>query len=257
MEAGQVQNPYRLDGRVALVTGGGTGIGLGIAQCLSAAGARVVIVGRREETLHEAARTIGPDTAYRVFDVTAFDQVGTLIEDVRGGIGPVSILVNNAGTHLKKPACDVTEAEFHAMLDTHVLASHALTRAAVPAMREAGGGSVVMLASMTSFIGQPRVVAYSAAKSAILGMVRTYAVELAPDHIRVNAVAPGWIESPMLHRALNDDPPRKARILQRTPMARFGSPADIGHAVTFLCSPAARFITGTVLPVDGGASIGF
>jgi gluconate 5-dehydrogenase len=110
---------------------------------------------------------------------------------------------------------------------------------------------------MTSFIGMPQVIAYAAAKSAYLGMVRTLAAEVSRDGVRVNAIAPGWIDTPMLHRALDNDPQRREKILSRTPMASFGTPDDIGWAAVYLCSPAARFITGAVLPVDGGASSGF
>jgi gluconate 5-dehydrogenase len=147
--------------------------------------------------------------------------------------------------------------EFQAVLDTHVLGSLSVTRAVAPAMMERRSGAILFMASMTSFIGMPNVVAYSAAKSAYAGMVRALACELGGHNIRVNAVAPGWIETPMLHKALDGDAPRAARILARTPMARFGEPADIGNAAVYLCSRAGGFVNGVVLPVDGGASIGF
>jgi gluconate 5-dehydrogenase len=143
------------------------------------------------------------------------------------------------------------------MLNTHVLAAHNLTRLVLPAMIEARHGSLLFTASMTSLIGMPKVIAYSAAKSAYLGMVRALSAEVAEHGVRVNAIAPGWIESPMLRRALDGDPARSDRILARTPMNRFGEAEDIGWAAVYLCSPAARFVTGTLLPVDGGASQGF
>jgi gluconate 5-dehydrogenase len=124
-------------------------------------------------------------------------------------------------------------------------------------MLERKSGSILFIASMTSLIGLPQVVAYSAAKSAYLGMVRSLAVELSPNGIRVNCIAPGWIESAMLQQALGNDRARHDRILARTPLARFGEPQDIGNAAVFLSSEAAKFVTGVVLPVDGGASIGF
>ena len=124
-------------------------------------------------------------------------------------------------------------------------------------MVKAGHGSIVFMSSMTALIGMPQVIAYSAAKSAYLGMVRTLACELGPNAIRVNAIVPGWIDTPMLARAINNDEERKQRILTRTPLGRFGRPEDIGWAVAFLSSPAAQFITGAVLPIDGGASVGF
>lgn len=133
----------------------------------------------------------------------------------------------------------------------------AMTRAVLPSMLNQRHGSILFIASMVSLIGMPQVVAYAAAKSAYLGMVRSLATELSPNGLRVNGIAPGWIESPMLHQALNNDPARRERIIVRTPMGRFGDSDDIGHAAVYLCSRAAKFITGVILPVDGGASIGF
>ena len=132
-----------------------------------------------------------------------------------------------------------------------------MTQAVVPYMKAAGGGSIIFIASMSSLIGLPLIVGYSAAKAAYLGMVRSLASELGPSNVRVNAIAPGWIETPMLEQALSGDPERKQKILSRTPQQRFGKPEDIGWCAAYLCSPAASFVNGVVLPVDGGASIGF
>lgn len=248
---------FGLETELALVTGGGSGLGLAVARCLRAAGARVVIVGRGRDQLAAAAGEIGAGVYPVAADITAFNDMPAVVEDIRAAHGPVSILVNNAGIHLKKPAIDTRVEEFSAVMDTHVLAAHNLTRLVLPAMLEAGKGSIVFTASMTSFIGMTQVIAYSAAKSAYLGMVRALSAEVAGQGVRVNAVAPGWIESPMLRQALSGDPARMEKILSRTPMRRFGEPDDIGWAVTYLCSPAARFISGVVLPVDGGAAQGF
>ncbi len=170
---------------------------------------------------------------------------------------PISILVNNAGIHLKKPAAQTTPHEFNNVLQTHVVAAHALVVAVLPGMIQRRHGSILFTASMASLFGIPLVVAYSAAKSAYLGMVRTLAVETGQHNVRVNAIAPGWIESPMLAKAMAGDPERKQKIIARTPMNRFGDPEDIGAAAVYLSSPAAKFVTGVILPVDGGASIGF
>jgi len=248
---------FSLENQVALVTGGGTGLGYGIAECFTFAGAQVVLVGRREEVLAEACRTLGSRASYRVQDVTEMEAAHGLIRSVERDVGPLSILVNNAGVHLKKPSADTTVAEFDHVLRTHVVAAHNLTRAVLPGMVARRRGNVVFIASMASLIGIPLVVAYSAAKSAYLGMVRTLAAEVSHEGVRVNAIAPGWIESPMLRKALAGDDARKNKILGRTPMADFGDPQDIGWAAVYLCSSAAKFVTGTVLPVDGGASIGF
>ena len=252
------KNPFRLDGETALITGGGTGLGLGIAVCLAAAGAKVVLVGRRESELAKAVADIGPPAYHIVHDITQISRAGELVSAAEKLAGtPISILVNNAGIHVKKPASETTPEEFQSVLTTHVCAAHALTAAVLPGMLARGRGNILFTASMAALFGIPLVIAYSAAKSAYLGMVRSLAAEVSGRGVRVNAIAPGWIESPMLRQALNGDPARTNKILGRTPMGRFGEPADIGNAAVFLCSPAAQFITGVILPVDGGASIGF
>jgi NAD(P)-dependent dehydrogenase (short-subunit alcohol dehydrogenase family) len=248
---------FSLEGEVALITGGGTGIGLAIARAMAAAGARVVLVGRRQAELAGAAGAIGPLASYLVHDVTRLSEAPALAERAASLAGPVTCLVNNAGIHLKKPAVDTTPEEFERVIQTHVFGAHALTRALVPGMIARGHGSVLFTASMASLFGIPQVIAYSAAKSAYVGMVRTYAVEFSPHGVRVNAIAPGWIETDMSAKALAGDPVRRDKILGRTPMAKLGKPEDIGWAAVYLASPAAKFVTGVVLPVDGGISVGF
>lgn len=249
--------PFRLDGELALITGGGSGLGLAMAQAMVAAGARVVLAGRDEARLQRAAAGLGSAAGFVRHDVTRLSESPQLIAQVQQRFGPVTLLVNNAGVHLKKPAVDTTEAEFLNLLNTHVLGAHALTRAVLPGMIQRRAGVVLFIASMASLFGIPQVVAYSAAKSAYVGMVRALATELSPQGVRVNAIAPGWVETDITRAAMQGDPGRKARILSRTPLGRFGEPEDVGMAAVYLCSPAARFVTGIVLPVDGGASIGF
>ncbi len=221
------------------------------------AGARVVIAGRRRDVLDQALRQLGPMAHAATMDITEPNAPERCLGEISKSVGSVSILVNNAGIHLKKSARDTSVEEFNAVLQTHLLGAFALTRALIPSMQERQKGSILFIASMTSLIGMPQVVAYSAAKSAYIGMVRSLACELAPDSIRVNAIAPGWIETPMLRSALENDPQRKNKILSRTPLARFGEPSDVGQAAVYLSSAAANFITGITLPVDGGANIGF
>jgi gluconate 5-dehydrogenase len=248
---------FRLDGELALITGGGTGLGLATARCMAGAGARVVLAGRREDVLREATAKLGPAAGYVASDVSQPGTAADLNRIVSERFGPPTILVNNAGIHLKKPAVDTTEEDLLRVLNTHVVGAHALTRAVAPAMVARGAGSILFMGSMASLFGIPLVVAYSAAKSAYLGMVRTLATELSPHGVRVNMIAPGWIETEMSRKAMQGDPQRERKILSRTPAGRFGEPLDIGMAAVFLCSPAAKFVTGAVLPVDGGASIGF
>lgn len=251
-------SPFSLAGETALITGGATGLGFAIAQSFVAAGAKVVIVGRREAELRSALAILGPNASMVCHDVTNYAAAGELVAAATQAAGaPLSILVNNAGIHLKKPAVDTTPEEFSTVLNTHVIGAHALTRAVLPGMIARRHGSVLFIASMASLFGIPLVVAYSAAKSAHLGMVRTYAAEVSPHGVRVNAIAPGWIETEMSRKAMAGDPARKQKILGRTPLGDFGKPEDIGWAAVYLSSPAAKFVTGTVLPVDGGVSIGF
>jgi gluconate 5-dehydrogenase len=248
---------FSLDGDLAIVTGGGTGLGLAMASCFVACGARAVLTGRRADVLQAAAEQLGDKAFAERHDVTDLRGAEEFIERVEKRYGAPTILVNNAGTHVKKPIEDHTIADFHGILATHVEGAFAMTQATVPLMKQAGGGSILFTASMSSLIGMPNIVGYSAAKAAYLGMVRSLASELGPYNIRVNAIAPGWIETPMLETALAGDPERKGKILARTPLQRFGKPDDVGWCAVYLCSPAASFINGVVLPVDGGASIGF
>ena len=248
---------FRLDGETALITGGGSGLGLAMATAMAHAGAKVVVVGRREEPLREACAAIGDAASYEVCDITRFDGVGAMLARVAERHGRPSILVNNAGVHLKRPAVETSVEAFAEVLDAHVLAAHNLTRLVLPGMIAARHGSVLFIASMSSLVGLSQVVAYSAAKSAYVGMVRTLSMEVASQGVRVNAIAPGFIDSVMMRKALSGDDARAAKILSRTPMARFGEASDIGWAAVYLSSPAARFVTGVVLPVDGGFSQGF
>jgi NAD(P)-dependent dehydrogenase (short-subunit alcohol dehydrogenase family) len=248
---------FSLKNETALITGGGTGIGLAMAQAMHAAGARVVLVGRRETELVAAVKSLGAGASHVVHDITQLDAASALGERVIREIGPISCLVNNAGIHLKKPAVDTTPEEFETVLRTHIVGAHALIRALAPGMIERKHGSILFTASMASLFGIPLVIAYTAAKSAMVGMVKGYATELSPHGIRVNAIAPGWIETEMSRKALDGDPARKNKILTRTPMAKLGAPGDIGWAAVYLTSPAAKFVTGVTLPVDGGVSVGF
>ncbi|MGA8111773.1 MAG: SDR family oxidoreductase [Acidobacteriaceae bacterium] len=257
LNSDRLEEVFGLSGKLAIVTGGGTGLGFAMASCFSAAGATVVITGRRFDILRQAAARIGEGVFAEQHDVTDLTASAALLARIEERHGPPAILVNNAGTHVKKPIEGHTLDDFQSILATHVEGAFALTQAVAPRMKSAGGGSILFTASMSSLIGMPNIVAYSAAKSAYLGMVRSLASELGPHNIRVNAIAPGWIETPMLQAALSGDPARRNKILERTPQQRFGKAEEVGWAAVYLSSPAASFINGVVLPVDGGASIGF
>jgi len=248
---------FSLRNQVVLITGGGTGIGLAMGRALHSAGARVVLVGRREAELAAAVKSLGEGASHLVYDATRFETAPALIERVTREVGPIDCLVNNAGINLKKPAAETTEAEFLSVLNTNIVGAHALTRAVAPGMIARKHGHILFTGSMASLFGIPLVIAYTAAKSAMVGMVKGYATEFSPHGVRVNCIAPGWIETEMSRKAFDGDSARKNKVLGRTPMGRLGEPADIGWAAVYLSSPAAKFVTGVILPVDGGVSIGF
>jgi gluconate 5-dehydrogenase len=240
-----------------MVTGGGTGLGLAMCQALTEAGARVVMTGRREDPLREACARLGPTASYICHDVTDLPTIPGLVAEVEERFGPLDILINNAGNHLKKPALDTSDSELAILLQTHLFGSFALSRECGRRMALRKQGAITMIVSMAALFGIPQVSGYTAAKSALLGLTRALAVEFSPHGVRVNAIAPGWIDTALSRKAFQGDPARQQRILDRTPMGVLGEPLDVGYAAVYLSSPAARFVTGIVLPVDGGASIGF
>jgi NAD(P)-dependent dehydrogenase (short-subunit alcohol dehydrogenase family) len=251
------QDTFQLDGQLALVTGGGTGLGFGICQALVTAGARVVLVSRTEETLKQACDRLGKAASYVPHDVRDLSSLPSFVVQIEDRFGPLDILANNAGNYLKKPAVETTDAELMNLFQTHFFSAYVLSRECGRRMIERKRGSIVMTVSMAALFGIPLVSVYSAAKSALLGLTRALAVEFSPHGVRVNAIAPGWFNTELNRQAFEKDPARLEKILARTPLGRVGEPLDVGHAAVYLCSPAAKFVTGVVLPVDGGASIGF
>ncbi len=252
------EGTYRdLKDKVVLVTGGASGIGYAIARAFALNGSRVAIVGRNEEKLATAKREIGGNILAVPFDLDEIDRLPELAGKVRDALGEIDVLVNNAGINLKKAALDVSNHEFEKVIRTNQTAVFALTREIGKSMVARGKGSIVMISSMASRYGIPKVVAYTAAKSAIEGMTRALAVEWSPHGVRVNCIAPGFIKTAMSSKALDDDPERKSKVLSRTPAGRLGETSDVANAALFLGSEHSRFITGVVLPVDGGNSIGF
>ncbi|MFT3826936.1 MAG: glucose 1-dehydrogenase [Chitinophagaceae bacterium] len=246
-----------LNGKKAIVTGGGSGIGLAIARKFIEQQITTIIIGRDEKKLCAAKEELGPLCIPYSYDLTDLAVIPQMVEKLYNEFGSVDILVNNAGINMKKDFEDVTDEEFQKILLTNVTAVFTLSREIVRRMKNSGGGSIINISSMASQYGIPKVIAYSASKSAVEGMTRAMAVELASMGIRVNCIAPGFIATDMSARALNNDAERKQKVMSRTPMAALGAPSDIGDAAYFLASDAARYITGVILPVDGGNSIGF
>ena len=251
------QEVFTLKGKNALVTGGGSGLGLSIAKALACSGAKVIIVGRDENKLRKACDEIGNACSYISFDLSQLEKIPAFVEELTQQVKTIDILVNNAGINMKKDALDVTDEEFQKIIITNQQSVFSLTREISKQMLAAKKGFIIMISSMAAHYGLPKVVAYTASKAAVEGMTRALAVELAEKGIRVNCIAPGFIATDMSAKALNDDKERMQRVLARTPMNALGHPDDVGHAAVFLASEGARYITGVVLPVDGGNSIGF
>ena len=252
-----MKNVFDLSGKTVLVTGGGTGLGFAIAQAMIFAGARVLIIGRREEALAQACKSLGTNSSYKVFDISLLEKIPVFANEVKTSLGDVDVLVNNAGINMKKDFFEVTDADFESIMRINQQAAFALSREFARNMVQRKSGCIIMISSIAAKYGIPKVISYTAAKSAIEGMTRAMAVDLSPLGIRVNCIAPGFIETDMSAKALNNDPERKAKVLGRTPMGFLGKPEDVGNAAVFLASDAAKYITGAVLPVDGGNSIGF
>lgn len=243
--------------RVAIVTGGGSGIGLAIAEKFISENIQTVIVGRDEEKLKAAKEKLGEYCYPMICDISNLSSIPLLVENVIKQFGQIDILVNNAGINMKKDFTEVTDEEFQSIITTNLCSVFSLSREVVKYMLLKGSGSIINISSMAAQYGIPRVIAYSASKTAIDGMTRAMAVELSPNGIRINAIAPGFIETAMTAKALNTDPERKQKVFGRTPMGYMGQPSDIGDAALFLATDAAKYITGVILPVDGGNSIGF
>lgn len=245
-----LKNPFTLDGKLVLVTGGGTGIGKAIAQGVINAGGKVVITGRREQILVDACKEMGDQAKYVVNDVTDLAGIPALTKKIEDEIGPIYGLVNNAGVTLVTSSFDTTDDDFLRLLTVHLRASFALIRECARYMGERKSGSIINICSLSSIFGVEHCTAYTAAKSGMKGIIRPLAMEFAPLGIRLNDIAPGWIESDMTKNSGN--PVRKKYIEDRTPMKQYGKPEDIAYGAVYLLSPAARFVTGTELVIDGG-----
>jgi len=243
--------------KVAIVTGGGSGLGFAIAQKFVEHNITTIIAGRDKNKLINAKEKLGALCFAMPCDVSDLKSIPAFVDDVLTQFGRIDILVNNAGINLKKEFTEVTDEEFQGIITTNVTAVFAMSREVVKHMLENKSGCIINISSMAAQYGLPKVIAYSASKTAIDGMTRAMAVELSPQGIRVNAIAPGFIYSAMTEKALNSDPERKAKVFGRTPMGIMGQPEDIGNAALYLASDAAKYVTGVVLPVDGGNSIGF
>ncbi len=243
--------------KIAIVTGGGSGIGLAIAQKFVDNQIFTIILGRDKEKLEKAQASLGELCKATSFDLNDLAQIPFLVENIAQQYGKIDILVNNAGINMKKEFTEVSDEDFQRILHTNVNSVFAMSREVVKQMLKRKNGVIINISSMAAMYGLPKVIAYTASKSAIEGMTKAMATELSPQGIRVNAIAPGFIATEMSAKALNNDPERKQKVLLRTPMGYLGETADIGEAALFLASDGAKYITGVSLRVDGGNAIGF
>jgi len=244
---------------VAIVTGGNGGIGLGMAKGLAVAGAGVVIAARNRDKSRsavEAINQIGGGEA-RAIEVDVADEasVKALIAETVKASGRLDILVNNAGINIRKPPDALSLAEWREVLETNLTSAYLCSHAAYPAMKKAGGGKIINIGSMMSIFGASFTPAYAASKGGIVQFTRSCACAWAKDHIQVNAVLPGWIDTALTVRAREQVEGLHENVLRRTPAGRWGVPDDFRGIAVFLSSPASDFVTGTAIPVDGGYSI--
>lgn len=254
---------HSFSSKVAIVTGGGSGIGREVAARLVQAGASVVIGGRDEAKLKQAAAAIdatGERVRYLAGDIAKPATAAALVELATQAFGGVDILVNNAGVFRPKPFVEVDEAEYDWFLDTILKGKFFMAQAAARAMRLRGGGAIVQTGSLWALqaIGATPSAAYSAANAGVHALTRNLAIELAASNIRVNTVAPAVVETPVYNTFMSDEQVKATLpgFNAFHPLGRNGQPADVAEAILFLASPNASWITGTVLPVDGGVTAG-
>jgi len=246
---------FDLKGKVALVTGGNGGIGLGMAEGLAAAGAKIALVGRDAAKNKSALERLGKDAIAIPADVTRESSCRAMVQDAVERLGRLDILVNNAGINIRKQPQDYSLEEWHKVLDSNLTSAFVASQAAYPHLRSGGGGKIVNIGSMMSLFGASFVAAYGASKGGIVQLTRALACAWAKDNIQVNAVLPGWIDTALTQRARREVDGLHERVLSRTPAGRWGVPADLAGIAVFLCSSASDFVTGTAIPVDGGYSV--
>lgn len=256
--AKRILDHFRLDGKTAVVTGASRGIGKAIALGLAAAGADLALVGRDEATVGAVAREVETELGRRALpvslDLADVDAHAAALERIRGGLGAVDILVNNAGMNIRLESAQYTPAQWDEVVNTNLRGAFFFTQACGQEMIARRQGKILNIVSMTSYLGLPTVPAYTASKAALQQLTKLLAVEWAEFNIQVNAIAPGWIRTEMTE-ALRGTP-REQWILNRTPAGRFGQPEELAGAAVFLCSPAADFVTGQTIAVDGGILAG-
>jgi 2-deoxy-D-gluconate 3-dehydrogenase len=253
-----MKNLFDLTGKVAIVTGGNGGIGLGIARGLAAHGASIVVAARNTEKTAMAVKELqglGASASGIAVDVRDEASVNAMVVDTLARHGRLDVLVNNAGINIRKPPHELSLAEWHEILETNLTSAFLASNAVYPHMKQGGGGKIVNIGSMMSIFGAPFVPAYAASKGGIVQFSKVCANAWAKDNIQVNAVLPGWIDTELTRRGRTEINGLNERVLARTPAGRWGVPDDLAGIAVFLCSAASDFVTGTAIPVDGGYAI--
>ena len=248
---------FNLKGKVALITGGNGGIGLGIARGLARSGAAIAVVGRnvaKNEPAVKELEALGVKAIGIVADVTDRKQVDRAVAETVAKLGGLDILVANAGTNIRKKPHEYTAEEWHQVVDTNLTSMFICCQAAYPEMVKRGGGKIVTIGSMTSLFGFDVAPIYAATKGAAVQLTKSLASAWAKDNILVNSILPGWIDTDLTRRARQIIPTLHDKVVDRTPAKRWGVPADFEGIAVFLCSDASDFVTGTAIPVDGGFS---
>jgi 2-deoxy-D-gluconate 3-dehydrogenase len=248
---------FDLSGRVAVITGGNGGIGLGMAKGMAAAGATIVVAGRdaakNTAAVSEILSAGGKASAIPV-DVLKEESCRALVAGTMKAHGRLDILVNNAGMSIRKQPEDYTLAEWHTVLDSNLTSAFLCSQAAYPAMKKVGAGKIINIGSMMSIFGAPFATAYAASKGGMVQMTKSLATAWAKDGIQVNAILPGWIDTALTRRAREQVDGLHDSVLKRTPAARWGVPDDFAGIAVFLAAPASDFVTGAAIAVDRGYS---
>jgi 2-dehydro-3-deoxy-D-gluconate 5-dehydrogenase len=258
VQEGSPMSQFNLSGRVALVTGGNGGIGLGMARGLAQAGAAIAIAGRNEAKSQAAAAELaglGVKTTVVIGDVTNDAHCHHIVNETVRQLGRLDILVNNAGINIRKAPQDLSTAEWREVIDTNLTSTFTCSQAAYAVMKERGGGKIINIGSMLSIFGAGFAPAYGASKGGVVQLTKSMATAWAKDNIQVNAVLPGWIDTDLTRTAREQVKGLNTMVLMRTPAGRWGQPNDLSGIAVFLASPASDFITGTAIPVDGGYSV--
>jgi len=249
-------NLFDLTGKVAIVTGGNGGIGLGMALGLAQAGAKIAVVGRNAEKSAGAVQQLADETNVETLVVTAdlahADQVERVAAEVLDRFGRIDILFNNAGINIRKPPHELSLEDWHTVLDVNLTSAFLLSKAVYPALKRAGGGKIINIGSMTSIFGSSFAPAYATSKGGIVQLTKSMALAWAPDRIQVNAILPGWFDTELTEKARQEIPGLHERVLARIAHGRWAKPADMAGTAVWLASPASDYVTGIVVPVDGG-----